>query len=105
MDPHEHLRIPGPGQVGQPSDHAPAQALASLGRIDDEPGEFHLGLVVIDPQLAVAHQPAVAVQPERLHPVFLGPGVDLAGRHGRGRMAAPHERLLSRRGPRGNHPG
>ena len=68
--------------------------LASLTRIDDQPGELHLGLVVVHPQLAVADQLLVAVEPERLHPVLVRPGFDLPGRHRRGRQAAPHQHFL-----------
>jgi hypothetical protein len=69
MDPQEDPRMPGPGQGGQRRHQAPAEALASLARIDDEPREFHLCFGVIDPQLAVGHKPPVAVQPEWPHPV------------------------------------
>ena len=95
MDPQEDPRMRGPGHGGQRHHRAPAEALASLARIDDEPREFHLCFVVIDPQLAVGHKPPVAVQPEWLHPVFAAQALICPA--GTGAAGWPHHMITSSR--------
>jgi hypothetical protein len=56
VDPQEDPRVPGPGQGGQFRHQAPAEALAPLAGIDDEPRELDLCFAVVGPQLAVGHE-------------------------------------------------
>src|SRR5579859_6868462 len=105
MDPHEDQWIRGPRKVGQLARESPAQALAPLAGIDDEPRELDSGFVGIDPELAVGDKPLVAVQPERLDPVIVGPVDDLLSGDRRGRVAAPHQDFLACVGPAGDQLG
>jgi hypothetical protein len=70
-----------------------SEAVTAMGRGDDEVRELDLALVVVDPELAVAHELGAQQQTVRNDARCARPALDDLGRHGRAVVRAPRGSL------------